>query len=146
MTIAPAPLELRAAPAGLPDPDVTPPVVAERGDPFATLRVIHLLARIPRGRALRLSDLVDRLNAEHVDWLFDQAIVTDVVVQLQANWMTDYRNVGGLVVEDSPFGPTVALEDSSRVDPWIVRQATLARAACDDALLAFSRRDRVTGE
>jgi hypothetical protein len=146
MTIAPAPLELRSAPPGLPDTRVAPPVVAERGDPFARLRVIHLLARVPRGRALRISDLVDRLNAEHLDWLFDPAVVTDVVVQLQANWMADYRNAQGIAVEDSPFGPTVALEDSSRVDPWIVRQATLARAACDAALLAFSRRDRVTGE
>ena len=37
--------------------------------------------------------------------------------------MADYRNGSGIVVEDGPLGPTIAIEDSSRVDPWIVRQA-----------------------
>ena len=37
--------------------------------------------------------------------------------------MADYRNSSGIVVEDGPLGPTLAIEDSSRVDPWIVRQA-----------------------
>jgi hypothetical protein len=146
MTIATAPLELRPAPAGMPDPHVNPPVVAERRDPFATLRVIDLLARIPRGRPLRLADLVDHLNAEHLDWLFDARVVSEVVVQLHANWMADYRSTEGIAIEDGPLGATVSIEDSSRVDPWMVRQAELARAACDEALLAFSRRDRVTGE
>ena len=40
-------LSLREVP-GLPDPDVRPPTVAEAGDPFAALRVAHLVARIPR--------------------------------------------------------------------------------------------------
>ena len=50
-------------------------------------------------------------------------VVADVALQLQSNWMTDYRNSSGIVVEDGPLGPTIAIEDSSRVDPWIVRQA-----------------------
>ena len=41
-------LTLRDTP-GLPDPHLLPPQVAEVGDPFAELRVVHLLARIPRG-------------------------------------------------------------------------------------------------
>ena len=41
---------LRDAPAGLPDPAITPPSVAEAGDPFSTLRIIDLLARLERGR------------------------------------------------------------------------------------------------
>ena len=45
-------LPLHDVPA-LPDPNVTPPVVAESGDPFASLRVVHLLARIDRGVAVR---------------------------------------------------------------------------------------------
>ena len=139
-------LQLRAAPAGLPDDSIAPPVVAESGDPFSALRVLHLLARIPRGRAVRLADIVDRLNATHLDWLFTVPVVADVALQLHANWMADYRSSSGVVVEDGEQGPTIALEDSPRVDPWIVRQAERAAAACRERLLAFSRQDRVSGD
>jgi hypothetical protein len=129
---------LREAPPGM------PPTVAESGDPFAALRVIDLLARVERGTPVRLADLVDRLNATYLDWVFDQAVVGDVVLQLQANWMADYRNASGIVVEDGPYGPTVELEDSTRVDPWIVRQAQRTAAECTERLAAFSRRDRAS--
>jgi hypothetical protein len=137
---------LRPAPAGLPEPTLTPPVVAESGDPFAALRVIDLLARIERGRPARIVDLVDRLNATYLDWIFSAAVVGDVAVSLQANWMTDYRNSSGIVIEDGPYGPTVEIEDSSRVDPWIVRQAEREATACRQRLSAFSRLDRAAGE
>jgi len=139
-------LELRPAPAGMPSDLPGPPVVAESGDPFAALRVIDLVARLPRGGGVPLATLVDRLNATHVDWLFDERVVADVVLQLQANWMADYRNTSGIVVDEAGGVATVTIEDSSRVDPWIVRQAERADAACREALRAFSRRDRPTGE
>jgi hypothetical protein len=137
---------LRPAPDGLPEPTLAPPVVAESGDPFAALRVIDLLARIERGRPARIVDLVDRLNATYLDWIFSAAVVGDVAVALQANWMTDYRNSSGIVIEDGPYGPTVEIEDSSRVDPWIVRQAEREATACRQRLAAFSRLDRAAGE
>jgi hypothetical protein len=137
---------LRPAPAGLPEPTVSPPVVAESGDPFAALRVIDLLARIERGRAIRIADLVDRLNATYLDWMFPAAVVVDVAVALQANWMADYRNSSGIVIDDGPYGPTIEIEDSSRVDPWIVRQAEREASACREQLAAFSRLDRAGGE
>ena len=59
---------LRPAPAGLPDPDIDPPNIGESGDPFTAVRVIDLLARVERGRPLRLADLADRLNASYLDW------------------------------------------------------------------------------
>ena len=139
-------LELRPAPAGLPDPNIVPPTIAESGDSFAALRIVALLARIERARPVRIADIVDRLNAIHVDWIFPAAVVSDVAVQLQANWMTDYRNTSGIVVEDGEYGPTIAIEDSSRVDPWIVRQALREAAACRERLDAFSRLDRAEGE
>ncbi len=145
-SIAPGLGELRVAPAGMPEPDIDPPVVAESDDPFTTLRVVHLLARIERGRPVRIADIVDRLNATYLDWIFPPQVVVDVAVALQANWMTDYRNSSGIVLDDGPYGPTIAVEDSSRVDPWIVRQADRERAACRDRLVSFSRRDRATGE
>lgn len=136
---------LRAAPAGLPAVDLVPPVVAESGDPFGTLRVVALVARLPRGRAVTLRAVTARLNAEHLDWLFTDRVVSDALLQLQANWMADYRSSGGIVLEDGPGGVTVSIEDSSRVDPWIVRQAERLAAECQAELLAFSRRDRPTG-
>jgi len=137
---------LRSAPAGMPDVLPAPPVVAESGDPFAALRVIDLVARLPRGRAIPVRDVVARLNAEHLDWLFEERVVADALIQLQANWMADYRNTTGIVLDDGPSGPAVAIEDTSRVDPWIVRQAQRTAAECREALAAFSRRDRVAGE
>jgi hypothetical protein len=137
---------LRARPAGLPEPTLAPPVVAESGDPFAALRVIDLLARIERGRPARIADLVDRLNATYLDWMFSPSVVGDVAVTLQANWMTDYRNSSGIVLEDGPYGATIEIEDTTRVDPWIVRQGQRELAACRERLAAFSRLDRERGE
>jgi hypothetical protein len=145
-SIAPGLGPLRPAPAGFPEPESRPPVVAESDDPFTTLRVIALLARIERGRPNRLADLVDRLNATYLDWLFPRSVVADVVVALQSNWMADYRNSSGIVLDESPYGPTIEIEDSSRVDPWIVRQAEREAAACRERLFAFSRLDRPAGE
>jgi hypothetical protein len=135
---------LRQAPAGLPDPAITPPTVAESGDPFAAVRVIDLLARLERGRPIRIADIAERLDATWLDWLFSPSVVADVALQLQANWMADYRNASGIVVADGPLGPTLTIEDSSRVDPWIVRQAHRAVAECTERLAEFSRRDRPT--
>jgi hypothetical protein len=139
-------LDLREPPPGLPDPNVVPPSIAESRDPFAALRIVHLLARIERARPVRISDIVDRLNATYVDWIFPPVVVLGVAVQLQANWMTDYRNSSGIIVEDGDYGTTIAIEDSSRVDPWIVRQALREAAACRERLDAFSRLDLAAGE
>jgi hypothetical protein len=134
---------LRPAPDGLPDPNIAPPTVAESRDPFATLRIVALLARVERGVPIRVADLVDRLNATWTDWLFPASTVTDAIVQLQANWMADYRNSSGIVLDDGAYGPTVTIEDTSRVDPWIVGQARRAAAEARERLAEFSRRDGV---
>ncbi|KRT62594.1 MAG: hypothetical protein XU10_C0024G0023 [Chloroflexi bacterium CSP1-4] len=130
-------LTLRDTP-GLPDPHLLPPQVAEVGDPFAELRVVHLLARIPRGVPVRLRDIVDRLNAEHVDWSFTRPVVATAVLQLQANWAADYRTTEGILVGDDAAGGTVRIEDSSRVDPWIVRQVERLADDCRQRLRAFA--------
>jgi len=135
---------LRPAPSGLPDPAISPPTVAESGDPFSAVRVIDLLARLARGRPIRVADIAERLNATYLDWLFSVSVVADVALQMQANWMADYRNSSGIVVEDGPYGSTITIEESSRVDPWIVRQARREAASCTERLAEFSRRDRLT--
>ena len=143
---APGQLRLRDAPPGLPDADLRPPTIAESGDPFAASRIAALVARLERGQPIRIADIVDRLNATYVDWLFTDRVVVDAILQLQTNWMADYRNSSGIVVADGEYGATVEIEDSSRVDPWIVRQVERELAACRDRLDAFSRLDRATGE
>ena len=137
---------LRQPPENLPGADLNPPVIAESGDAFTELRVIALVARIPRGRSIALSAVVDRLNATYLDWLFDERVVADALLQLQANWMADYRNASGIVLDEVDGRATLTIEDSSRVDPWIVRQAQRVATSCREALLEFSRRDRRAGE
>jgi len=124
---------------GLPDPDIAPPVVAESGDPFAALRIVHVLAQIPRDEPVRLRDVVDALNARWLGWSFDRQVVTDAIVQLQANWVSDYRTVEGIRLERDAYGDTVRIEDSSRVDPWMVLQAGALASSCRARLRDFAR-------
>ncbi len=133
----------RQVPAGFPAERPAPPVVAESGDPFTSLRVIEAVARMDRGRPVSIDTLVAHLNAAHLDWLFSRDVVVSGLVALQANWMADYRNASGIVLEDGPGGAAVTVEDSSRVDPWIVRQALREAADCREELHEFARRDRL---
>jgi hypothetical protein len=136
-------LQLRPEPVGFPEARPQPPIVAESGDPFTLLRIVELVARVERGRPIRIDDLVDALNAAHLDWLFSRAVVADGLIGLQANWMADYRNQAGFELGSGPYGGTLTIEDSARVDPWLINQAQRAIAACRDALAAFSRQDRL---
>lgn len=133
----------RQLPPGFPGDRPAPPVVAESGDPFTSLRVVAAVAGMERGRAVPLEALVAHLNAAHLDWLFTRDVVVSALVALQANWMADYRNASGIVLDDGPGGATVLIEDSSRVDPWIVRQALREAAECREELDEFARRDRL---
>ena len=133
----------REMPAGFPGDHPAPPVIAESGDPFTSLRVLGAVARMERGRPVPIDALVAHLNAAHLDWLFTRDVVVSVLIALQANWMADYRNSSGIVLDEGTGGATVTLEDSSRVDPWIVRQALREAAECRVALDEFARRDRL---
>ena len=131
-------LELRDV-SGLPDPNVQPPAVAVSGDPFAALRIVHLVARLPRGKPVRVRDLVDRLNADYLDWSFSRPVVIDAIVQLQSNWLSDYRTRDGILLEEGVAGPEITIEDSPRVDPWIVRQVQRLADDSRQALREFAR-------
>lgn len=130
----------------MPAIDLAPPVIAESADPFAALRIVDLVARLERGRPIPLPVIVDRLNATHLDWLFEARVVADALLQLQANWLADYRNSTGIVIDEDETGASLTIEDSRRVDPWIARQAQRLAAACREVLTDFSRRDRRAGE
>jgi hypothetical protein len=123
---------------GLPDADLRPPIIADPGDPFAELRVVHLVARLPRGTAVRVRDVVDHLNARYVDWSFSRNVVIAALVQLQANWLADFRSVSGVDLRDGPAGAELILEDSTRTGPWLVSQVHRLAAACTERLRAFA--------
>lgn len=123
---------------GLPDPNIQPPQIARSGDPFARLRIVHLVARIPRGAPVRLRDIVDRLNADYLDWSFDRPIVVETLVQLQSNWMIDFRNTSGIELGEGPAGETVTIEESGRVDAWMASQAQRLVGECQRQLRAFA--------
>ena len=132
------PLDLRDT-AGLPDPGLAPPTVAESGDPFAGLRVAHLIARLPRGEWVRLRDVVDRLNADYLDWSFSRPVVAAVAVQLAANWQADFRTSLGLELNAGERGDELRIEDSSRAQNWLVGQVERYAANCRSRLQTFAR-------
>jgi hypothetical protein len=93
---------------------------------------------------VRVRDIVDRLNAEYVDWSFSRPVVVDAIVQLQANWQSDYRTRAGIVLAQGAAGEEVTIEDSSRVDPWILRQVERLAGACRQRLAIFARDEGAT--
>ena len=125
--------------ARLPDPNVAPPTVAESGDPFAGLRVAHLIARLPRGESIRLGDIVDRLNADYLDWSFARPVVAAGAVQLAANWQADFRTGLGFELTSGERGDEVRIEDSARAQTWLIGQVERYAAACRSRLQAFAR-------
>lgn len=127
--------------AGLPDPGIAPPVVAESGDPFAGLRVAHLIARLPRGESVRLADVVDRLNADYLDWSFSRLVVVAVAVQLAANWQADFRTTVGFELMGGERGDELLIEDTPRAQTWLVGQVERYAAACRLRLQAFARHE-----
>ena len=123
----------------LPDPNLRPPTVAESADPFAGLRVAHLIARLPRGESVRLRDIVDRLNADYLDWSFSRPVVAAVAVQLAANWQADFRTSLGFEVSGGERGDELRIEDSGRAEAWLARQVERYSTECRGRLDAFAR-------
>jgi hypothetical protein len=69
-----------------------------------------------------------------------------VAISLQANWMADYRNASGIGIDDTAYGATHEIEDTTRVEPCIVGQARRQALACRASLAEFARRERISGE
>jgi hypothetical protein len=126
------------APA-LPDPNLHPPTVAESGDPFSALRVVHLMARLPRGERIALGEITARLNAEFLDWAFSPRVVADTIAQVRSNWIADYRTVEGIRLDQDASGAWLEIEDSARSGPWLVDQAQRLATECRVQLREFAR-------
>lgn len=127
--------------AALPDPNIAPPVVAESGDPFAGVRIAHLIARLPRGESVRLADIVDRLNADYLDWSFSRSAVAAVAVQLAANWQADFRTTIGFELREGERGDELLIEDTARAGNWLIGQVERYAAECRLRLQAFARQE-----
>ena len=129
---------LGLAPDGMPDPDVSPPQIARNGDPFAGLRLVHFVSRLPRNVTLQLRDVVGQLNATYLDWAFSEKVVLGELVQLQANWSISFHGDDRIVLDRNERGHTLLIVDSSRMGAFLVGEARRLAEACDAELRRFS--------
>jgi hypothetical protein len=137
-------LELSAPPPGMPDPNRVPPQLARAGDPFARVRLVHFLARLPRNVTLQLRDAVAALNATFLDWSFSEKVVLAELVQLQANWGISFHGDDRIVLDRNERGHTLLVVDSTKMTPFLVAEAQRAAEACDAELQRFTLGDGVT--
>ena len=129
---------LGPAPDGLPDPNLSPPQIARIGDPFASLRLVHFLARLRRNETHQLRDVVGALNAAYLDWSFPEKVVLAGVVQLQANWSISYHGDDRIVLDRNERGHTLLVVDSTKMNPFLVAEAIRLRDACEEELRRFA--------
>ena len=114
----------------MPDPELAPPQIARSGDPFARLRILHLLSRLPRNTTLQLRDVLGWLNAAFLDWSFNEKVLLATVVQLQANWSISFHGDDRIVLDRNERGHTLLIVDSSRMNAFLVAEG---KRAADDA-------------
>jgi hypothetical protein len=144
MTDQAAGLQLSDAPDGMPDPQVAPPQIARGGDPFARLRILHHLARLPRNVTLPLRAVVASLNAAFLDWYFSEKVVLAELVQLQANWSLSFHGDDRLVLDRDARGHTLLIVDSTRMNAFLVAEARRAAEEADEELRRFTLGDGVS--
>jgi len=129
---------LGSPPEGLPDPNLAPPQIARVGDPFASLRLVHVLARLRRNETHQLRDVVAALNAAFLDWSFAEKVVLAGIVQLQANWSISYHGDDRIVLDRNERGHTLLIVDSTKMTPFLVGEAIRLRDACEEELRRFA--------
>ena len=134
---------LRPAPAGLPDPSIRPPTIG-RGRRSVHGRPRHRPARPPRARPADPARRHRRPAERDVPRLAVHGR------RSSPTWRSSSRRTGwpttatarGSSSRTARTARRSTIEDSSRVDPWIVRQAQREAASCTERLAEFSRRDR----
>lgn len=134
-------LRLADAPDEMPDPGVAPPQIARSGDPFARLRIVHFVSRLPRNTTLQLRDVVTALNAAFLDWYFSEKVVTAELVQLQANWSISFHGDDRIVLDQNERGRTLLIVDSSRMASFLVAEGRRAADEADEELRRFTLGD-----
>ncbi|HEY7846900.1 MAG TPA: hypothetical protein VIC83_01765 [Candidatus Limnocylindria bacterium] len=135
---------LSAPPDGMPDPGLAPPQIARTGDPFARLRIIHLLSRLPRNTTLQLRDVLAWLNASFLDWSFNEKVLLAALVQLQANWSISFHGDDRIVLDRNERGHTLLIVDSSRMTAFLVAEAKRAADEAEEELRRFTLGDGIS--
>jgi hypothetical protein len=139
-----AALALAPAPEGMPDPDLVPPQIARAGDPFAALRVVHFLSRLPRNLTLQLRDVVVSLNAAYLDWSFAEKVVLAELVQLQANWAISFHGEDRIILDRNERGHTLLITDSQKMSAFLVSEAKRLVSVCEQLQREFVLGDGVS--
>lgn len=134
---------LGLAPDGMPDPNRVPPQIARSGDPFAAVRIVHFVSRLPRNVTLQLRDVVAVLNGAYLDWSFSERVVLAELVQLQANWAISFHGEDRIVLDRNERGHTLLIVDSTKMSNFLVGEARRLADACDDELRTFMLGDGI---
>ena len=134
------------APDGMPDPQLAPPQLARSGDPFASLRIVHFVARLRRNDSLQLRDVVTALNAEFLDWYFNEKVVLAELVQLQANWSISFHGDDRIVLDRNERGHTLLIIDSTKMTTFLVNEARRLAEACNEELRRFTLGDGISAD
>ncbi len=134
------------APDGMPDPAIAPPQLARSGDPFAALRVVHFVSRLRRNESLQVRDVVASLNAEYLDWYFNEKVVLAELVQLQANWSISFHGDDRIVLDRNERGHTLLIIDSTKMTTFLVNEAKRLAEACNEELRRFTLGDGVSAD
>jgi hypothetical protein len=137
---------LANTPDGMPDPELAPPQIARSGDPFARLRIVHLLSRLPRNTTLQLRDVLGWLNAAFLDWSFTEKVLLATIVQLQANWSISFHGEDRIVLDRNERGHTLLIVDSSRMTAFLVAEGRRAADEAEDELRRFTLGDGVSSD
>jgi hypothetical protein len=132
------------APDGMPEPSLVPPQIARSGDPFATLRIVHFVARLHRNVTHQLRDVVVALNAAHLDWSFNEKVVLNALVQLQANWSISFHGDDRIVLDRNERGHTLLIVDSSKMTPFLLAEVNRLVHSCEEELREFALGDGMT--
>ncbi len=122
----------------MPAPDLAPPQIARAGDPFAALRIVHFVSRLRRNETLQVRDAVVALNAEFLDWSFNEKVVLAELVQLQANWSISFHGDDRIVLDRNERGHTLLIVDSQKMSTFLVNEANRLVEACNAELRDFS--------
>lgn len=134
------------APDGMPDPAIVPPQLARSGDPFAALRVVHFVSRLRRNESLQVRDVVTSLNAEYLDWYFNEKVVLAELVQLQANWSISFHGDDRIVLDRNERGHTLLIIDSTKMTTFLVNEAKRLAEACNEELRRFTLGDGISAD
>jgi hypothetical protein len=132
------------APEGMPDPNLSPPQIARAGDPFAALRIVHVVSRLGRNVTHRVGDVVDLLNATYLDWSFSEKVVLAELVQLQANWAISFHGDERIVLDRGERGHTLLIVDSTKMTAFLVGEAKRLVERCEQELRDFARGDGIS--